>query len=120
MRNIFLKYRYMFAAAFSLLNIEISILKKKVPCYTEWGPTDRNDLATAVVQDILYTDHVIILSAVQQTAFWLTGLTELSRKGKPKISHTNKKVLSFLTERRLLKWASVMHTSEKMLTGSYF
>lgn len=78
-------------------------------CPTDWGPADRNDLATAVVQDMSYIDHAIILFAGQQTAFWVTGLTELWRKGKPKISQTSTKVLSFLTEKRLLKWASVLH-----------
>lgn len=77
--------------------------------HTDWAPADRNDLATAVVQDMPYKEHAIIPFAMQQTAFWVTGLTELSRKGKSKISQTNTKVLSFLTEKRLLKWASVLH-----------
>ena len=78
-----------------------------MPCHTDWGPADRNDLSAAAVQG-MRIDHAIILFAVQQIAFWVTGLTELSRKCKPKILQTNKKVLSFQTEERLLKWALAM------------
>lgn len=84
------------------------------------------DLLTEMIYLLLWfricqIDHGIILFAGKQIVFWVTDLTELSRKGKPRILQTNKKGFKFSNCRETFE-VSLSHawTFEKMLTDSYF
>lgn len=91
-----------------------------MPCHTEWGPADRNDSATAVVQDMLNTDWAIILFAVSKLHFeWLAWQ---NYQGKASLKfHKQIKGLKFSKREETFEMSlSHAQTSEKMLTDSCF